>query len=65
MTLGPPAQVGQAAAAGALTKTNPLSITVRCQTIIVGLHEDADLRGPSMLGDVGQRFPQLRPRHRR
>ena len=58
MTLGPPVQVGQSAASGALTETYPVVDHGKGEALIVGLDEDPDLRGPSMLCDVGQRFPQ-------
>ena len=58
MTLGPSVQVGQSAASGALTETYPIVDHGKGEAVIVGLDEDPDLRGPSMLCDVGQRFPQ-------
>ena len=58
MTLSPPAQVGQAAASGGCTQTYPIVDDGEGKVLPVGLDVDPDLRGPSMLCDVGQRFPQ-------
>ena len=58
MTLSPTVQVSQAAASGAFTKTYPIVDHGNGETRRVGFDEDPDLRGLSMLCNVGQRFPQ-------
>ena len=52
MTLSATVQVGQAAASGASTKTNPVVDHVRAEALTVGSDEDPDLRGPRMLATL-------------
>ena len=58
MTLRTTVQVGQAAAARARAEANSIVGNCKREPLRVGLNTDSDLRGLSMLGDVGQRYPQ-------
>jgi hypothetical protein len=53
-------QVCQAAASGAVTQADSVVGDGNGQMLPVGLDPDSDLRRVSVLGDIGQRFPQHR-----
>jgi hypothetical protein len=54
MPLSPSVQIGQAAASGAWTKTYPIVDDGKGESLAIGLDVDPDLRGLSMLRNIGQ-----------